>query len=581
MELTSQKPVNWHATAGQHTVPSGRPVDSQPPLERDDPASSFAQADLLPALRRYRWTLIAATLIAGAVAYLASSVQAPVYQAESRLLLEDPRDVGVFGDGAQLALDPQRYVRNQAEYINSASVLARTMELYDGQLDLDEIDRRVEARAGVDLDLVTIVAEDSSPKGAARLANAAAEAYEQLVTEEVAGNAEDAVAELSEKKAELRATITSAERRLEQNPDDSAAAAERDAAVSQLITIEGRSDQLSVDASLYGSGVKLLEQAEAPDAPARPQPLRNALVAGVLALLGAITFAWWRSGQAQTADDPHDPAAVLHAPLLGEIPRFEAAGVEGPTPTILAPHSGVAEAYQFVLTALDFVFDGEGAKTIMVTSSKPHDGKTVTALNMAVAANAIGRRVVLVDADKRRRGLTSVVGRDDAPGLVELADGASSPVGSCVHALGVESDRAVAFVPAGRELDDPAAFFRTARFRQAFGRLRDFGELMIVDSPPLLAVADTSAIAGQVDGIVIVVERGTPRQMLEDLRHRLDFVGTPVLGYVFNRADPHSRRNGYDYGAYGYGQHETSKSHKPVERRSRRRGQKRKHVGSA
>lgn len=537
-------------------------------MDENQEPSLFARVDLLTALRRHRWALVLATMLGALSAHLASALQAPVYQAEALLLLEDPQEAGVFSESARVTLDPQRYVRNQATFINSAPVLARAAELLDGRQELDELERRVEARAGIDVDLVTIVAQESGPQSAARLANAVADAYQQLVAEEVTQNAKAAVAELSDSRAELQATIASAERRLDANPDDAAAAAERDAAVSQLTTIEGRADQISVDASLYGSGVKLFEEAEAPEAPARPQPLRNALVAGVLALLGAGTFAWWRTGQAQSADDPQDPAAVLHAPLLGEIPQFEEAGVKGPTPTIQAPHSGVAEAYQFVIAALDFVFEGESAKMVMFTSCKPGDGKTITALNMAVAASRAGRPVVLVDGDKRRRGLTQVAGHEGAAGLVELADNAL-PVSSCINALPVDADRAVAFVPAGREVDDPAAFFRTARFREALGRLRDFGELMIVDTPPLLAVADTSAIAGQADGIVVVVDRGTPRRMLEDLRHRLDFVGAPVLGYVFNRAEPRSRRDGYDYAGYAYG--ETSHDRKPVPGHSRSR----------
>ena len=529
------------------------PIDDQP---------SFAQADLLPAIRRFRWMVVMTTVIAAASAYAVSSVQAPVYDAEARLLLEDPRDAGVFGDGARVTLDPQRYVRNQVEFINSAPVLARTAELFDVQLDIDEIDRRVEARAGADVDLVTIRAEDTSSKDAARLANTTARAYQELVTEEVERNAAAAVAELSESKAKLQATITSAEQQLEEDPDDSAAAAERDAAVSQLITIESRADQLAVDASLHGSGVNMFARAEPTTEPARPQPVRNALVAAVLGLLGAATYAWWRSGRLQAAEHAQDPGSVLGVRLLGEIPRFNAAGVQGPAPTVTAPHSSVAQAYQFIVAATDFVLDGQGPHSVMVTSCKPDDGKTVTALNLAIAASAIGRQVLLIDADKRRRGLTQVVGDGHVAGLADLVED-GMPVNSCVAPLEIGNENVVPFVPAGRDVDDPSSFFRTTRFRQSFQRLRELADLTIVDTPPLLAVADTSAIAGQVDGIIVVVERGTPRRMLEGLRHRLEFVGTPVLGYVFNRAELDHKGGSYAY-AYGY------EDPTPVQPRARR-----------
>ena len=112
------------------------------------------------------------------------------------------------------------------------------------------------------------------------------------------------------------------------------------------------------------------------------------------------------------------------------------------------------------------------------------------------------------------------------------------------------------FVPAGSPAGDTAAFFRSPAFRSAIRRLRDSADLVIIDSPPMLVVADTAAIASQVDGIVVVVAHGASLRGLADLRQQLQFLGTPLLGYVYNRSPASNGRYGYaqyGYGQYGYG----------------------------
>lgn len=508
---------------------------------------------LIESAWRFKWLIVAATVVAMLAGYGASLLQPTMYEAEARLLLTDPRTAGVFQDSQRISIDPSRYVRNQAQYVESRAVAVKTIELLDGSVSVDEVDERVTARASVDLDLITIRASAPEAGDAAELANAVGEAYQSRVREEVQAHAQQAITELDASKQDLQQRISAAERGLAGNPDNSALRAERDAAIAQLITIESRADQIAVDAALYGSGVELFEEAEVPEVPAQPKPLRNAAVAGVLGLMAAAALAWWRAERTQSAEGRDDPARVLGAPLLGEIPEFSDVGADGPSPTVTMPHSVAAEAYQFVVASLQFALAEHGGSSVVITSAAPGDGKTATALNLAAAAVQDGRRVLLVDGDERMRGLTKLSGLSPDPGLTDLQD-ENLPFSGCVSEWRLSERVALPFVTAGSELRDPAGFFRTPGFRRAIRRIKDYADFTIVDSPPILAVADSSAIASQVDGIVVVVQRGTPLRLLEDVAQRLAFVGTPVLGYVFNRAKPRSRRYGRTYGAgYGYG----------------------------
>ncbi|MBA2528489.1 MAG: AAA family ATPase [Euzebyales bacterium] len=505
---------------------------------------------LLEAVWQYRWAAAIVTLVAGAVGFAASFLQPTEYEAQAQLLLADPRTSGVFQDTGQTFIDPTRYVRNQAEFATSTPVLDVARAIVGSDLPLDDLRERVTVQASSELDLLTIAALDPTAEGAAALTNAVGEAYQQVAAGRVKRNAQAAVAELEQSIRELQTRIQQIEQDM-RGGDDPALQAERDAAVAQLVSLESRARQLAVDASLYGSGVTLFERAQLPESPATPKPLRAALVAMVLGLMAASAWAWWRAEHTQSADDRQDAAPVLGAPLLGEVPNFGAVGVTGTMPAMTAPHSVAGEAYHFLVAALGFALERAGGSTVLITSGGPGAGKTVTAMNLAVAAVRDGRRTVLVDADERMRGLTRTSAIAAEPGLTDLADDAV-PFAGCVGLVKVSDDIRLSFVPAGSRLSDPAGFFRTPEFRKALGRVQEQAELVIVDSPPLLSVADASAIASQVDGIVIVVTRGTPLRQLEEVRERLQFIGTPVLGYVFNRSDVGRGRAGYGYG-YGYG----------------------------
>lgn len=514
-----------------------------------DVAAHRVQPTLLDIVRQSGLLLVAVVLACAGIGFGLSTLQPVRYQGDARLLLADPRSESLFRDGASAARDQSRYLRNQAEFLVSTPVLTRAAELAGG-LTVETVRTRLSVRPSADLDVVSISALDPTADGAAALANAVATAYQELVVQDVQANASQAAEELEQAQASLRGRIAELETTLAGETGSQALQVERDAAVAQLVGLESRARQIAVDAALYGSGVELFEPAEPPDRPTQPTPVRNAVLAGLLGLLAASALAWWRAEHTRSIDGRQDAASVLGAPLLGEVPDFALVGIDGFAPALTAPVSPAGEAYQFLVAALEFALARTGGRTVLVTSPRPGDGKTVTALNLAIAAARDGREVLLVDADERRQGLTRLTDVAPAPGLTDLAD-ENEPMEECVASVRLADGRGLPLIPCGSPVPDAAGFFRTPGFRRALARVRERADLAILDAPPLLAVADASAVASQADGIVIVVPQGTPRRLLEEVRERLDFVGTPVLGYVFNRASP---RGGRQYGyQYGYG----------------------------
>jgi Mrp family chromosome partitioning ATPase/capsular polysaccharide biosynthesis protein len=513
---------------------------------------------LLQSIWRFK-VLVAVLCIAGAAAgYGLALREAPVYEATARLLLADPRNAGLPGSNIRVVSDAGRYIRNQAEMIRSGAVYPVAVELIDGRLNEVQVAGRVRVEGFNDIDLIVITASDDTAAGAAELATAVGQAYERVVAAQVQQQAAAGIAELEARNRALREELDRINRTQGSTAPDAGTdpriAAERQAAIDQIVQNEGRIEQLVVDAALFGSGVEVLTPAREPAGPSRPRPRTNAAAGFILAGVAAAGLAWWRNSMTQVVARPADAAAILGAPLLGEVPHFAKFGYKGSLPTVDEPHSVPAEAYQFITGAMllavaeDLAAD-DGA-ILLVTSALPGDGKTVTSLNLAIAAGRDGRSVAVLDVDQRAYGLTRLV-RDSVPlSHPEVDEALESGAEWLATPLPLADDVDVTLVSPGTRVPDPASYFRSATFRRRLAWLGERNDLVIIDAPPVLAVAETAAVATRVDGVILVVNRGTPVRLLREVRSRMALVGAPLVGYVFNRSIP--RHSPYGYLQYGY-----------------------------
>lgn len=502
---------------------------------------------ILRSLWQFRRFLVAATLASALLGWGLSALQPERYEATAEMLLTDPRNAGLFRDVRPGTTDPVRYVRNQAQRIRSTAVAARTVSLLEDAVTVDEVREGVEATPSAELDLITVMASGSTGKEAAALANAVIRAYREVMAEEVAQSTEEAATELRTALGQLEARVSASQGLLAASPGDEVAALQLDADVRELLATQQLIERLAIDASLYGSGVELVEPAVEPDEPVAPRTLRNTLMVALLGFGAVAAFKVWRGDALRRVDHRHEPQEVLGVPLLGTVPDLGDLVGEAAYPTLSEPDSPAAEAYRFAAAAMETRL-GLHLRSIVVTSAGAGDGKTTVALNLAVALQKDTRKVLIIDADTRTRSLSRLTGTENLRGLTDMVEGGKMLTES-IHDWPPGAGPKVAVSPVGRRHVDPAAFFRTVRYRSVLGLLRQESYLSVIDSPPLLAVSDASAIAGSADVIVLVVSRGTPFRTLEDLHERLAFVGTPVLGYVFNRAS--ERRHGYGYG-YGH-----------------------------
>lgn len=186
----------------------------------------------------------------------------------------------------------------------------------------------------------------------------------------------------------------------------------RNATFTQLTAMQNRADQLAVDAAAAASDVELVEAASAPKTPAGADAKRGALVGGALGLLAGAAVAWTWAERRQRVRPTSDTDAILAVPCLGEVP--EDRSLRG-SPARVKPWSPAAEAFNFVVSALSPALAQSGRKTWLVTSPRAGDGKTTTTLNLAIAAQKRGHRVMVV---------TSGVCRPDQGSVARFLSGA-------------------------------------------------------------------------------------------------------------------------------------------------------------
>ena len=326
--------------------------------------------------------------------------------------------------------------------------------------------------------------------------------------------------------------------------------------------------ETGVNAELVASNVRVIERAEVPFRPSKPNvPLNLTLgvLAGLMLGVGAAFSCEYFDQSVKSTQDVED---LLLLPTLATIPNFEQArratvrgahvrrlptssdgngaaarngngatdALDGQSDLVLLrePWSQVAEAFRSLRTAVLFTARGAPPKVVVVTSAVAAEGKTVGSLNLATALAEAGSRVLLLEADLRHPRCHRTLGIDAARGLASVLAG-QEELESVIHSL--EAPR-LSFIPAGAVPPNPAELVSSARMREIVASLRSRYDFVIIDTPPVLPVTDAVVLAREADAVVLVVRgHGTPSGLVREARDRLLMTGAPLLGVVVNDVD--------------------------------------------
>ncbi|MFQ5409291.1 MAG: polysaccharide biosynthesis tyrosine autokinase, partial [Anaerolineales bacterium] len=294
------------------------------------------------------------------------------------------------------------------------------------------------------------------------------------------------------------------------------------------------------------SNVIIVEPAQVPDAPVRPRTLLNTALAAVVGLMLAVGVVFLIEYLDDSIRSPDQVLAALGVPVVGVVARVDGMSEHLMPIAREQPRSPVAEAYRGLRTNIQFAGVDKPIKMLLVTSAGPAEGKTTTAANLAVVMAQAGLQVTLVDADLRRPGSHRMFGRPNRNGLTDLMLKSTNGMEGVLQETGVNNLNLVA---SGTIPPNPSELLGSQKMAAILQDFAEMCDMVIVDSPPALAVTDAVVLSRAVDGVLLVVDSGTTSiGAAAQSKAQLDQVGAQVLGVVLNRVT--ARRGGYYYEYY-------------------------------
>jgi capsular exopolysaccharide synthesis family protein len=318
-------------------------------------------------------------------------------------------------------------------------------------------------------------------------------------------------------------------------------------------TVMAREKETGIAGGVRTSNIRIVDRAEVPRAPVKPNKPRALLLALVVGLFGGVGLAFLLEYLDDTIKDPAEIGRFVDLPFLGSVPSFEIRAKGTPTIdqiVVLEPKSVFAEAFRLVRTSIMLSLPDRPPRTLAVTSPTPGEGKTVTAVNLAAALALAENRVLLVDADLRRPRLHKIFGVPNEQGLSSLVSG-ERDVSAVLVRTPIPN---LMLMTAGPTPPNPSEMLGSARMGRLIELLGERFDRIVFDCTPTIPVADATVLGARVDGVVVVVRAGgTTRKTLQQTRRLLDAVQAPILGVVLNRVDrrKHHYSSPYYYHYYG------------------------------
>lgn len=316
-----------------------------------------------------------------------------------------------------------------------------------------------------------------------------------------------------------------------------------------------RFKEVGVAAGIGTNNISIVDEAKVPTSPYQPNLRKNAWMALILGLLGGIGLAFLFEHLDDTFRRPEELEKRLGLPVLGVIPMTRQDRGDN-RPIALAaledPRSAFAEAYRSVRTALQFSTASGVPRLLTVTSAMVGEGKSTTAVSLAIQFAQAGKKTLLIEADLRKPSIHRTLNLDNQTGLTHyLAGGDVQPadITKPTHIANLFA------IPAGTLPPNPAELLSSARMMALLALAAEKFDQVILDSPPLLGLADALIIGNLCEGTLLTVEMGsTPRGYVQGALKRLLGARVHVLGTILTKLEARPGAYGY-YRSYYYYYH--------------------------
>lgn len=317
----------------------------------------------------------------------------------------------------------------------------------------------------------------------------------------------------------------------------------REAATNRALydSLLQRYREVSTAAGVTNNNISVLDRATANGVPVSPKPLRNMFLALVAGLGLGLGIAFVRDRMSDTVRSPDDVLAKLGLPLLGTTPVVRGGDVKR---ELALPRSALSEAYHSVRSSIEFSTPSGVPRSVLITSTRPGEGKSTTALAMAHDFATVGMKVLLVDADLRRPSLHNVMGVPNKNGFVHVLVGNKTIEEAAQWADGFQ------FLPSGAIPPNPSELLAPHQIRHFIKKAEALYDLIIFDGPPVMGLADSPQLSSVVESTVLVMEASTHRGQARAVIRRLRTAKANIVGVVLTKFSAKHAGYGHDYAYY-------------------------------
>jgi len=505
-------------------------------------------------LWRWKWLIVAGTILAALAAFVTSGLMSPIFQASTILLVSQGPDSNTSDYTA--ILTSERLAQTYVQLFSTRPILEETLNRLGITMDLEDFEDIIDVRQIRDTQLIELTVEHKHAATAADMANSLVEVFlernEAMQASRFAASRDSLKSQLDRLGVQIQMTEASIAE--SGSPRSDGGKAELERLQSELALYQSSYtgllqsyEQLRILEARMISGAIQVQPAEVADKPIRPRVLVNTLLAGAVGgmiALGAIFLIEYMNDTIRTSEDVE---RAFHVPILGYVAETNELADKVQGRGILAEElpPNIAEAFRSLRTNLEFSSNLGGPRTILVSSPGPGDGKTTIASYLAASIAKGGKRAILIDADLRRPGVHRFFGVKNELGLSDMLKDDLVPQ-VAAQTLGNHHFK---LITSGTPVDNAAELFRSLWLLKVLNFLREQADVAIFDGPPFLAT-EAYILASRLESVLMVIQPGkTHEPAARAIMEQLERAHANLLGVVLNRV---SRSEAYPAASYLY-----------------------------
>lgn len=494
---------------------------------------------------QWAWLIALVTVLAGLVSFLVSQRMTPVYSASTTLYINEAPSTKATDYNS--IITSERISGTYSKMITTRPILEEVATRVG--VTVEYLDDRITVSPIRDTTLIQITVKSSDPILAAQIANELANVFSERVIliqeERFTVSKESLQTQISDMEAQIDDVISALV-----NEDDAGVKASLETKLTQYRAIYSNLilsyEQIRLSEAQTVSTVMAVDPATVPTEPISPQVMRNTALAAMVGLMLAVGVIFLIEALDDTLKTPDDVKKTLGLPVLGVIAKHDAE--DGKPITSTTPRSPVAEAFRSLRTNIQYTAVDSPLEKILVTSTDPKEGKSTVVSNLGVVFAQQGKRVTLIDADLRKPSLHRKVGVQNRTGLTALFVRSMETLELIMQKTETPN---LSVITSGELPPNPSELLGSKKMQSILDKIAESSDMIIIDSPPALAVTDSLVLVPFVDAVLLVIKPGfTKAKGASLIVEQFKRSNANLIGVVMNELDLGRSRYSYKYYQY-------------------------------